>query len=188
MKVALYNSHHKLPFWREPGNPTCLFDPAILDGWIYEDDEIEEGMWGTKEKPIAEHFMFPVLNGLLAIDLPGVMAHVSLIFDTEKKIMSCPKRVWVQITTEPSKEDEAGLPIIVKEGIVQVEDLYGEDGDSYTPYQLLEKDPAEGEDTADIWTAFFLRKLHEKKEEACAKANDEIAKNRCILQKYSLIK
>lgn len=167
MKVALYNSHHQLPFWHRPKNPYGIFDSTLLNmlpDWTYKKDEWDEEHYCQKTGPATEHYMLPVLNGLLALNLPGVMAHVSLCFDSNKKAVYSPKRVWVQITTESALTDANGLPVVVQEnGGVAVTHLWGGDNGTYTPYQLLGKEPVEGETTPEFWTKFFLDQLREVK-------------------------
>lgn len=187
MKVALYNGHHRLPFWHSPSNPNCLFDPSILGDWIFKKNEAKDGKWVENKYPAVEHSIMPILNGLIALELPGVMAHVSIIFDAKEKIVEYSKRAWVQLTTEPSENDANGLPVIVKDDIVQVEHLWGGDNGTYSPYDFLDKDGSEKSNTAEFWTAFFLKKLRETKEEACKEAEEARTEAEHVLQKYSII-
>jgi hypothetical protein len=184
MKVALYPSHHCLPFWHEPANPEILFDPSALEGWTYEKNN---GFEKGEVRPATELHVMAVLNGLFALEIPGVMAHTSIIFNPQKKSVSFPKRVWVQITTEPSEEDESGLPVVVKDGKVQVMHLWGGDNRTYTPFELLGNRPVEGEKTPEFWTKFFLAKLREAKKAACEDAEKTRSKAERILKSYSTV-
>lgn len=151
MKVALYQDHHFLPFWHSPRQPNMLFDPEALEGWMYIARE--------KKEPASCCWIMPVLNGLLSINLIGVMSHVSIIFDPDNKTISSPKRVWVQITTETKEQDGNGIPIVVKNRIIQVIHLWGGDNGTYHPYALIGKELSKEEDTPKFWEDFFLKEL-----------------------------
>jgi hypothetical protein len=183
MQIALYSDHHHLPFWRGPRNPERLFDPNALEGWTYRKREWDDATGDYKKGPVLEHFVMPVLNGLLALHMPGIMAHVSLIFKDDEKLVVTPKRVWVQITTEPAEKDDRGLPIVVKNGIVQVLHLWGGDNGTSTPYGFLDKHPTKEEDTPQFWTNFFLGELRESKQ----KAHEEAEEARARAQRFALI-
>lgn len=179
MKVALYKSHHSLPFWHSPENPYGLFNPDILHDWSYQHYGEVCG-----KNPATEHFMMPVLNGLLALDIPGALANVSIIFDTEKKLIFPPSRdrYWIQITTEPKKWKK-GLPVVVnKNGKVKVYDLWGGDNGTYDPYQLIKETPKELH-SAKFWTKFFLNRLRETKKKIEKKAKEATEE----LRIYSII-
>ena len=187
MKVALYNDHHSLPFWHSPKKPVCLYDPDTLRDWVFKRDEIEDGRWIERIYPANEHSMIPILDGIRALELPGVMAHVSVIFDTDEKTIRYSKRAWVQFTTEPSETDANGIPIVVKENVVQVEHLWGGDNRVYSPYDFLSKDIPKESVTSEFWTAFFLNKLRKAKERAFKDAEEAQAKAERLIRRYSLI-
>ena len=187
MKVALYSSHHSLPFWHTPAHPDGFYNPANLDGWTFRAREAEEE--DEKAFPATEHWVMPILNGLFTLDLPGVMAHVSMRFDFRNKEISAPKRVWVQITTEATEEVVEGVPLVVNGDGVQVSHLWGGDNGTYHPFQLLEKKDYESDEakTPEFWTAFFLGKLQLAKKEACQEANEARAEAERVENLYSII-
>lgn len=191
MKVAMYRSHHELPFWGGKHNPNCLFDPSILVDWTFEKSvsAVVDGVDCVvdKEFPASENILMPILNGLLAINMLGVMANVSLFFDHEKKSIVVPKRVWVQISTEPEEKDEQGLPIVVKDGVVQVSHLWGGDNGTCSPFELLGKELVEEKNTPEFWTKFFVEKLCEAKKKALEEANEIIVEATKTLRCYSVI-
>ena len=108
MKVAIYPSHRSLPFWHKPENPTGLFNFASLQTWTWEVRGEGEQAGQMVKLPAQEHWIMPVLNGLASLNLPGVMAHVSFVLDPETSSVSCPKRIWVQITTDATDSTADG--------------------------------------------------------------------------------
>lgn len=186
MKVALYKHHHHLPFWSHPQNPNMLFDPEGLEGWTYQCIESHE------IRPAVQHHMMPVLNGLLAIDLLGVMANFSLWFDLGEKTVTFPRRMWTQITTEPAEWDEAGLPIIVQGEKVQVAHLWGKNNaiNTCSPFDFLGSKKVKGEDTPEFWTEFFIGKIREAKEgavEELEEAKKAVTGAEQNLERYAII-
>ena len=190
MKVGVYSYHHYLPFWHSPKNPDGMFNPTMLEGWTYQKRNGPPGTPGYVHCPAVEHWIVPILNGLFSLQLKA-MAHVSIIFDFEKQMISLPKRVWVQITTEPKEQTTnttGNIPIVAKDGIVQVEHLWGGDNKTYHPYQLLDKNMDEETTKSPVfWEQFFLSKLCQAKANAVQEAEDAIAMAREILETYSVI-
>lgn len=162
MKVYTYSSHHDLPFWRCPTNPNWIFDPNAIEGWTLTDDsKVPAG-----QIPIEKHWVIPILNGLLKVDAPGLVANVSMAFDTQKKMILPTHRCWVQITTEPKNVAENGMPEVVKDGVVQVEGVWGSDNGTRTPYdwiQDMDWNPKKLPDS-DFWQGFFVTKLNQQLE------------------------
>jgi|GEM_PF-6264649 len=184
MKVATYSDHHFLPFWHSPKNPNGFFDPNAISEWTCEGYGID-GKDVQKNRPATEHYIMPVLMGLFFLDLPGVMAHVSMIFDHEKRTIDSPKRIWVQITTEPKEWDDTP---IVKDNKVQVEHLWGGDNKTYNPFGFLKIDADEKEiHTSEFWIKFFLSKLKEEKEEVCRLTNEARSEAELVEKRYSVI-
>lgn len=181
MKIATYSNHHFLPFWHNPQKPDGFFDPNNLNDWTFVEKK--------ETKPAIEHWVMPILNGLFSINLPGVMAHMSIIFDSKKKIIETPKRVWVQITTEVLDFD--GVPVIIKDDVddVAVESLWGGDNGTYSPFDFLKDGYNEEEvKTPGFWAKFFLERLQEQKREAIYVSENARAEAEKILKKYSVIK
>jgi len=172
MKVALYDSHHSLPFWSNPKNPYGLYDPKHLEGLFFQATE-------RRLRPASEHYMVPVLNGLLSIDYPGIMAHVSIILNYVDGEFRSAHRVWVQFTSEPVEWGDDRLPVVVKDGVVQVEHLWGRDNGTHNPFGFLGSKSVEGEDTPEFWADFFMKKLYGVKietQEEVRNAMSEIAR------------
>lgn len=178
MKIALYKHHHELPFWHDPYNPYALFDPTVVEDWICKD---RDGDFLAKD-----HLIMHVLKGLLALDIPGVMAHVSFIIDVDLQTVKSPKRCWVQITTQAAKNDDDGLPIVIRDNKVQVTHLWGGDNGTYSPYGLL-PDERDEHLTAEFWTNFFLEKLRKRSAEARQEAREAIDEAKKTIQAYNLI-
>lgn len=187
MKVALYSSHHSLPFWHSPRNPDGIYNPSMLGGWTFKAREAEED--DAKIFSATEHWVMPVLNGLFVLNLPGVMAHVSMFFDFKEKRISAPKRVWVQITTVTATETAEGIPIVVIDDKVQVKHLWGGDNKTYNPFQLLGKEKSEEEIAKrhEFWMAFFLEKLQQTKKSVCQEATDARVEAERVEKLYSII-
>lgn len=158
MEIAFYQDHHFLPFNDEARNPDYLYDPSNIKSWTYQDDN-------NRTRKASSHYMMPILRSLYALNLPNVMAHVSLIMDRDTKTIKSCKRVWIRITTMPADYDGVGLPIIVKNGVMQVNGLWGYANNSYRPHQLLGDQPVPGEKTARFWSKYFLERLAEEKAE-----------------------
>lgn len=161
MKVYTYSTHYSLPFWRNPANPDWIFDPKVIGDWKCGDSS------KTSEELIAadKHWVMPILNGLLKIEAPGLVANVSICFDTQRKMILPVHRCWIQITTEPETVDENGLPEVVKDGIVKVEGVWGYDNGTYNPYDWIRDMPGFNLDNlpgSDFWRDFFISKLKER--------------------------
>jgi hypothetical protein len=158
MKVGLYSDHHNLPFNDKGTNPHSIYDSNGFDDWVCE----KHG----KLHPASTFYLMPVLNGLNAINLPGLMAHVSVITDPIGKIIRSSKRVWVQITTSPV-EDELGFPCVIRDNEIQARLIWNgcDQAHIYTPYDMLQ---GSGNiiDTPEFWKEFFLAELRNAKNEA----------------------
>ncbi len=175
MEIAIYSNHHFLPFWQRPSQPEILFNPNVFDGMFCE---VAGKLFSARE-----HHMNPVLKGLMILDLPDVMAHVSLILDLKENRVHLPKRVWIQITTQARYRDENNLPVVVKNGEVQVKHLWGGDNGTYGPYQMLEKQSIDEKITPEFWKEFFLNELRKEKREAI----NEYKRSKELLEKFSSI-
>ncbi|MCX6701712.1 MAG: hypothetical protein NTX96_00765 [Candidatus Zambryskibacteria bacterium] len=165
MKVALYSHHHCLPFWHSPSQPDIMFDPETMADWKMEIvcDAALPGQTRLREISIKEIWAWPLLLGLVSIDLP-IMAHVSIRFNDGK--VEFPKRVWVQITTLPETTGADGLPVVVDgNGDVQVKLLWGRDNGTYSPNELLDVSN-EKRMIPDTWHHFFHTKLWTAKQSA----------------------
>lgn len=185
MKVATYDHHHLLPFWHTPVNPEYLFKKSDLNGWTYL-GRVHQDKPMTK-LPALEHWIMPVFDGLVLLDLP-VMAHVSFVFDEEKRMIERPKRIWVQISTEPIEWTETELPIIVKEGKVQVESLWSCADTSYDPFNLLPYGyDQEKAKTPEFWRDFFHAQLLQAKAEAIKEVNEAMAEAERLVRAYAVI-
>lgn len=182
MKIVLYSSHNCLPFSLYPSDPDGLFDPNILEGWTCS-EEWDEVKKCSAKKPAREHPMIPVLEGLHALELPGAMAHVSIIFDPINKTVNWAKRSWVQITTETGELDKRGIPVIVRDGKVQVSCLWCCDRTIYSPYELLDEASRAHANTPEFWTDFFLGMLRAETK----KARDKAEEAKCEAEKYARI-
>lgn len=183
MQVALYPNHHALPFWHNPAQPKIMFDPADMADWSHhyrEDCEVVTVL-------LKDHWAWPVLMGLHLLDIPSVMAHISISFDKKKRTFDLPKRKWVQISTLPQKTNAQGIPIVVSRGKVKVQHMWGGDNGTYTPYQLLGKETVEGEQTPEFWTNFFLTQLRETKKGITEKATKAIKESKDRLVAFSNI-
>jgi hypothetical protein len=177
MKIALCSGSKDLPFGYFPTNPIGLYDPSILEDWIYriKREQKKDGK-EYEEIPALEHWIMPVLNGLSSIDLPGIMASVSAVFNYKNKLISIPDIVWVQITTKPKEWDE-GLPIIVdtkKE--IQVEYLWGysQDNPESREWYITKESASKARDRniPEYWKTFFIFKLLKAKESAFQKQKE----------------
>jgi hypothetical protein len=160
MKIAMHSSHHALPFWQSPRQPTEMFDPARHSSLVMQ-------FSGEEKTPVSETWLWPVLTGLKAIEAP-IMAHVSALCGCRGDgTFHFPKRIWVQITTLPKEKTETDIPVVVKDEKVTVKHLWGGDNGTYSPFGLLpdkdEYDPKKH--TTEFWRDFFTGELHGAKRE-----------------------
>ncbi len=164
MKIALYQHHHELPFWHHPTQPYAMFDEKEM---AYYQTEYPE----SDSTNAVESLDWPIFIGLNDLEYPNLMAHVSYIFDIKNKIAKRPKRFWVQITTIPELFGEDGLPILVKDGKVQVEHLWGGDNGTFSPHAFI-KDVGPKDIASKVWGYCFSKKLQEEK----IKVQEELGK------------
>lgn len=181
MKVLIYHNHHHLPFWHKPANPDCIYVPGMLEGWMYN-----PASWKETE-PFYEFQMIPVLNALHQLEIPGIMAHVSVIFDAEKKMVSSAHRCWVQFSTEPMENDpNTGIPIVVKDGKVTVHSVLTQ-ADGYWPHDYYLGDaklkcPGPTDPGAvGFWKDAFTKRLREEKTRQSEEAFDQFARAQAVL-------
>lgn len=158
MKVALYVSHEHLPFGMGPRNPKMIFGETmadIIEPWICRDPQ--GGFFRAKD-----HWIMPILHGLLAIQSDTLMAHVSFSIIVERKAfdLTATHNCEVQITTMPSECDGEGVPIVHKpSGDCQVTKVWQAEDPPKTPYGLIEGDRLEEHLTAAFWAQFFQERL-----------------------------
>ncbi len=182
MLIALHATHHSLPFWHRPKQPNELFDPETHAKVIFH------GQSEREKVLVKDTFMWPILMGISAIDLPQVMAHVSAF---------CPcigdgsvhwaKRKWVQFTTVP--EEKVGeIPLVVKGEKVQVQHLWGGDNGTYSPFDFL-KDRKDDDPLPDasFWKNFFLKELRDAKRETLSKAAKASRKAEELTKLYEVV-
>jgi hypothetical protein len=165
MNIALYRSHHQLPFWRSSWtNPYMMINPHALDaqGWWWQQD-------GDVKSPASTYFLMPVLQGLYNLHVEGVFAHVSLNLDQETFRIQGAHRVWVQLTTIPKKW-VGGLPVVFNEETKPtVLHLWGGDNSTSTPFDWVRDEQQQIDPksyNADFWSEFFLGKLQATKQHA----------------------
>lgn len=165
MKVALYQDHHELPFGRvTTKNPTLVYTPGLFNDWTYKKSfpAVIEGIDCLQGKIISaiDYWAVPFLDGLCLIDIPGIMAHVSLGVSPEENRIIGSKRNWIQITTATKRNNADGLPIVVSGTKVKVKLIWASGmDDSYSPYSLLEKNSPKEKDTPKFWKLFFFNEL-----------------------------
>lgn len=186
MKIALYSDHLALPFWYRSKQPTVLFSQGMSDWTTTQKDWDEEDKYVDKKIKAKDFWVWPILIGIEAIDLP-LMAHLSVFFDAEKKTFSLPKRVWIQITTLPEKTTPGGIPVVVENGNIQVANLWCGDSGTRDPYQLIEEESAEGNHTATFWTERITNFLSRAKQEAVRKAAIAAEEAILIAERYAVI-
>lgn len=153
MLTALYHNHHSLPFWHSPNNPYVIYSFDLLRNYSLE-----------KQNDGYNHYMRPVLDGLLKLDYP-LLANVSFNLNIEKKTIQPIKRCWVQISSLPEKFNNNILPQIIDEhGNLLVNHIWGGDNGTYDPYRLIsefskEEDYYKGRYDANFWENFFRERL-----------------------------
>lgn len=202
MKVLLYNNHHQLPFWHHPKQSTLLFDPVALATWVVQKwtpgkYSLPGGGWASHawcpdpEAPSAtEDFMWPILCGLHALDMP-FLAHVSSPF-VDGRVESL-KRAWVQFSTIPDQEVD-GIPLCIVDEKPVVTCLWGWDNGTYSPYELAgvrsSKDLKPEHKTPEFWTSFFLQVLQNVRQEqiqAVEKLELQLEGSRRLLALYDSV-
>jgi hypothetical protein len=183
MKIALYQHHHELPFWHHSTQPYAMFDEKEMASFKTEYIQRDE----PKIINMHESSTWPILIGLQNLEIQNVMAHVSYIFDLEKRTAKRTKRFWVQITTLPV-EEEKNIPLIIKDGEVNVIHLWGGDNKTYHPTQLIKYAVGES-DIWDpkFWTYFFEKMFNNERQSLEAriqKAKNEVEKLEEVLKFY----
>ncbi len=162
MKTALYYSHKNLPFSENPTNPYQMLTEKMINEAIYyalkdPRNEVYEGASARF------HRLSPVLKGLLLIPELKAMAHVSVVFEKqwELEVMTVPKKVWIQISTEP-REYMRDIPCIINSiHEVTVKPLWNESNGISDPYQWISIGEAD-EEKQVFWAKFFYRKMCEQ--------------------------
>lgn len=196
MKVLLYADHHHLPFWGGQEQSTLLFDPVVLATWVVQkwtpghhltsDGCSTSHAWrpDPKAPSATENYMWPILCGLHALDLP-FLAHVSSPF-MGGQVKSL-KRAWVQFSNAPDQEID-GVPQCIVEGKAIVSCLWGRDNETYSPYDFLKVTEVLPEHkTPDFWSSFFLGVLQEarqKQTQIVDKLVEQLGESRRLLIMY----
>lgn len=129
MEIALYQDHLFLPFWENPQNPEYLFEPSMIN-WV-----IKGRNGSIAHCKLKDHYMMPVIQGIQTIDIPEVMAHISLAVDQKGKRLKEPMRIWIQFSTSP-EEFSDGLPVVMRDEDLQVVHIWGSNNGTYNPLQL----------------------------------------------------
>ena len=166
MKVAIYD---------DPGY-MCL---------PWNEDYQEGGYFIYDLKVSYDRRISAVIEGLSDLNLPGVIAHISLPFE---------EKFWVQFTTAPKEVDRKGLPIFVDGGEINILHLWYSAYYYFDDIQNWSDDVAESffdefcsKNNSEFWSSHFLKKLRE----ARLRAFEKIEVDRLRLQKryesFSLI-
>lgn len=165
--VALYHSHHNLPFGFSPENPYDIFCPDKHRNFIV-DSYRSIGRVSIRQGLADSHFMFPILEGLQNLNLPNIMAHVSIYFSVKTKSLISGKPIWVQLSTKPHDGDENAMPIVVKDDKIMVENLCINltNNGTHSPLDFIGDEVVPGEGTPAFWTKFFLEKLMAERAES----------------------
>jgi hypothetical protein len=180
MKVAFCGTHHNLPFADSARNPNLVFDPSMFLDWQSHIDAVD------RYGPLSEHWVSPMLQGLSMIEMPGVMAHISLLARPGNKVLVIPYRVWINVTTEPTETGENGMPIVLKDGVPQVSYLWSSSEKHQTsPLGFLKN--VNDNMPAEFWRELFSREIREKKTKVVADAEQKIAKANALIASYSVI-
>jgi hypothetical protein len=176
MITALYYTEDELPFGDKSRNPYTLYNPLSIKKWNFVGNSVSI--------PAEEYFLMPVFHGLCLLKVPGIMAHVSLALNFQRREVNAPKRIWVEITTEAKESDALGLPVVISDGVLQVELIWKQDKNTFNPFDLIQEHQAiEAVKAPNFWSDFFLKKLCEKKAIAYEKAKKALAEAelfRCI--------
>lgn len=154
MKIALYgtvgsaDTHHELPFWHRPKQPSVLFDSKTMGGFR---------MYGVVDEAslvFDETGIWDMLKALESMELPNLMAHVSMPVNQETQQFGGHKRTWINITTLPV-EEENGIPLVIKDGQCNVFPIWTVDNGQVTNFPKFS--------TTKIWVEFFTNKISEEK-------------------------
>lgn len=161
MKILFYNDHHDLPFWHQPSQSSILFDPEKMSNYLQR--SFAQSEINSKKITLKETELWPVLMGLHELNLYNTLAHVSLVFIKGLEYFDYPKRVWIQISTYPEEQNE-GIPLILKDGKVNVTSLWGIDNGTYSPLNLVGSSIDKEElKTSLFWSKFFRAKILEER-------------------------
>jgi hypothetical protein len=150
MEVVFYPSHYNLPFTRNVHARACqpmsFFNPIVMRSWV----ERRSGLVAMSNS------IWPVLLGLYNLDSPEMLAHVSANFWDGR--YSLPSKTWVQISTVTGIFDVKSIPLVVRDGKVLVDHLWGGDNGTITPYQLPENDLIR-KNKESFWEDYFYEEL-----------------------------
>ncbi len=175
MLVALYQSHHELPWWGGKTNPFDIFSPEVHRTFPFKggpkteevNSQTDRTVLGYEKITLGESkHLFSFLSGLHAVETDHLMAHVSAMCSCEletKGWWHYPKRIWVQITTRPD-EFAKGLPIVydmVGKLKQEIRHVWGGDNGTHSPYEFFSTEEMQerASNNPDIWTRFFVEQL-----------------------------
>lgn len=169
MLIALYQSHHQLPFWGGETNPFDIFKPEKYKDLPFEGPTIVENNTIIGNETITlekEKYFFSFLSGLHNIKANNLMAHVSGLCRCKFKkegYWHYEKRIWVQITTLSKSFTEDSIPIVydmlgkLNQEVISV---WGGDNGTYSPYGFFnEKLQEKAANDPKIWERFFVEQL-----------------------------
>lgn len=165
MLVAIYPEHHDLPFWHYPKLPSTLF--GLYMG------EFRVPYPPSPYSKLENEAIWRVLVALHELEIPNLMAHVSLGMHLQRKMVWYPKRIWVQLSTVPEKSI-GEIPLTVVDGRPLVTHVWGGDNETRDPAGLV----GGRELTKEGWKRFFVARLaevHIKADSEIANLNDRIA-------------
>jgi hypothetical protein len=174
MLIALYQTHHQLPFWGGETNPFDIFSPGKHGAFPFKGGDKIEVIDGQRTHVGNEmvslkdaKYLFSFLSGLHDVECDYLIAHVSALCNCQlekKGWWHYPKRVWVQITTRPNEFTKEGLPIvydIIGRCKSEIHHVWGGDNGTHSPYDFFsdEKIREKASNDPRIWTRFFVEHL-----------------------------
>lgn len=174
MLIALYQSHHHLPYWSGDVNPFDVFRPDIHRSLPIQGPakmgtgEKDDQIIGYETIPLVqEGSLFSFLTGLAAVDASAMMAHVSALtsHSLQKDGWWCfPKRIWVQVSTLSEEFTEAGVPVVYDlagKRKSEIKHIWGGDNGTHTPYEFFATQKLRNSAAQDsrVWKRFFEEQL-----------------------------
>ena len=160
MLTALYPSHHTMPSWQMPAQPEDVFHRGLIDRLI----RIDTGPI-AKSVPLERTQLWPLFVGLDKIQLP-VLAHVAAMsFSDDYQAWYIPDHIYIQITTFPTRWNGNGMPIIMEDGDLQVQNLWEDNGHDVCDAIRFTglTTPSDEEIQAIYWREYFKDRLREAK-------------------------
>ena len=166
MKIVLYETHHILPFCSGPKQPKVLFEPEIMESFLYHEKARHRSFLAK------DHWTWPMLMGLHNIGNNMMLAHVSLFL--EDGILYPTEQIYVGISAAPTSHTPDGIPLVFDGKRVRVDMLW------HTNSPLKESLINGSADKILAWEEYFRENLWATKEKLHQETLSNLKKLECF--------